>query len=80
MNKNDILEKIKMKLDNMSSEEFYNYLVESEVEVYKSKNIDMIVNKIIDNVSIDTECISFVQEECEFFIDTKDSYTMGDVA
>lgn len=81
MNKKDILNKIKMKLDSMSSEEFYNYLVESEVEVYKSNNIDMIFNKIVDNVLIDTEYISFSQEECEFFIDTKDkSFIMEAVA
>lgn len=81
MNKKDILDKIKTKLDNMSSEEFYNYLVKSEVEVFKSKNIDMIFNEIIDNVLIDTECINFAQEECEFFINTEDNCCiMEDVA
>lgn len=34
----DILDIIKNKLKNMSSEEFYNYLIDSEVEVYKNEN------------------------------------------
>ena len=40
----DIINIIKNKLNNMSSEEFYNYLIDSEVEVYKNENKGVINN------------------------------------
>ena len=59
----------------MSKDEFYSYLTESNVEVYKaeSKEIDTIFNQVINNILLETECLSFIQDECEFPIDTEEN-------